>query len=173
MAPIVWNDTDLPLAYLITFRCYGTWLHGDERGSIDRFHNRYKTPYLPHSDRRRELNTGKLKSSPDTLNVEQRQSVDSAIREVCAHRSWFLHALNVRTNHVHVVVSIGADKPERALNAFKAYGTRRMRQDGNWQESHSPWADKGSKRRLWNERSLALAVDYVINGQGGDLPDLD
>ena len=24
----VWNDTDMPLAYLITFRCYGTWLHG-------------------------------------------------------------------------------------------------------------------------------------------------
>ena len=29
----VWNDTDTPLAYLITFRSYGTWLHGDERGS--------------------------------------------------------------------------------------------------------------------------------------------
>jgi hypothetical protein len=33
----MWNDTDIPLAYLITFRCYGTWLHGDKRGSIDRF----------------------------------------------------------------------------------------------------------------------------------------
>ena len=169
----MWNDTDLPLGYLITFRCYGTWLHGDERGSIDRFHNRYKSPYLPRSDRRRELNTAKLKSDPDTLNAEQRQSLDSAVREVCAHRNWFLHALNVRTNHVHIVVSIGPDKPERALNAFKAYGTRRMRQDGNWQEPHSPWADKGSKRRLWNERSLAMAIDYVINGQGGELPDFD
>jgi len=48
-----------------------------------------------------------------------------------------------------------------------------MRQDGNWQESHSPWADKGSQRHLWNERSLPLAIDYVIKGQGGDLPDLD
>ena len=28
-----------PLGFLITFRCYGTWLHGDERGSIDRGHN--------------------------------------------------------------------------------------------------------------------------------------
>jgi len=169
----MWNDTDLPLGYLITFRCYGTWLHGDERGSIDRFHNRYKTPYLPRSDRRRELNTAKLKSDPDTLTAEQRQSVDNAIREVCAHRNWFLHALNVRTNHVHIVVSIGGETPGRALNAFKAYGTRRMRLDGNWQESHSPWADKGSMRHLWNERSLALAIDYVINGQGGDLPNLD
>jgi hypothetical protein len=33
----MWNDTDLPLGYLITFRCYGSWLHGDKRGSIDRF----------------------------------------------------------------------------------------------------------------------------------------
>jgi len=32
----MWNDTDLPLAHLITFRCYGTWRYGDERGSIDR-----------------------------------------------------------------------------------------------------------------------------------------
>ena len=111
----MWNDTDLPLGYLITFRSYGTWLHGDERGSIDRFHNRYKAPYLPRR----------------------------------------------------------AAKPDRALNAFKAYATRRMRQDGNWPETHSPWADKGSKRGPWNERSLSLAIDYVINGQGEELPDLE
>jgi REP element-mobilizing transposase RayT len=169
----MWNDTDIPLGYLITFRCYGTWLHGDERGSIDRFHNRYKSPYLPPSDSRRDRNQRKLKSAPHLLNAEQRLSVDSAIREVCVHRHWLLHALNARTNHVHVVVSIGTVKPERALNAFKAYATRRMRHDGNWQEQHSPWAAKGSTRHLWNERSLALAIDYVINGQGGDLPELD
>src|ERR1700747_68137 len=32
---------DIPLAYLITFRCYGTSLHGDEQGSIDRHQNQY------------------------------------------------------------------------------------------------------------------------------------
>ncbi|HWY68950.1 MAG TPA: hypothetical protein VNX88_09810 [Terriglobales bacterium] len=37
---------DIPLAYLITFRCYGTWLHGDERGSIDRHQNQYQSPYI-------------------------------------------------------------------------------------------------------------------------------
>ena len=162
----MWNDTDLPLGYLITFRCYGTWLHGDERGSVDRFHNRYKSPYLLRSERRRDLNRHKLKGELGSLDPRQRQSVDSAIREVCEHRRWLLHALNVRVNHVHVVVSIGSLEPERALNAFKAYSTRRMRRDGNWQKEYSPWADRGSKRYLWNERSLALAIDYVINGQG-------
>jgi hypothetical protein len=39
----------IPLAYLITFRSYGTWLHGDPRGSVDRFHNVYGKPRLPPS----------------------------------------------------------------------------------------------------------------------------
>jgi len=42
----MWNNTDTPLAYFISFRSYGTWLHGDERGSIDRFNNCYGEPAL-------------------------------------------------------------------------------------------------------------------------------
>jgi hypothetical protein len=38
------DDNEFPLAYLITFRCYGTWVHGDDRGSMDRKHNIYRTP---------------------------------------------------------------------------------------------------------------------------------
>jgi len=169
----MWNDTDIPLGHLITFRCYGTWLHGDERGSTDRFHNRYKSPHLPRSDRRRTLNERRLTSTRVTLDSRQRQSVDAAIREVCIHRNWYLHVINVRTNHVHLVTSIGKVEPGRALNAFKAYATRQLRRDTLWPERHSPWADKGSIRHLWNEKSVCLAIGYVINGQGGDLPDFD
>src|ERR1044072_9524581 len=32
--PPMWNDTDIPLGHLITFRTYGSWVHGDERGSV-------------------------------------------------------------------------------------------------------------------------------------------
>ena len=141
----MWNDADLPLGYLITFRCYGTWLHGDERGSIDRFHNRYKSPYLEPSDRRRELNRRKLKSAPVTLNIKRRRSVDRAIRDVCRHHKWHLHALKVRTNHVHTVVSICQTKPERVLNAFKAYATRQMRSDGNWRRCIVPGRIKAAR----------------------------
>ncbi|HEY2974445.1 MAG TPA: hypothetical protein VGJ48_18145 [Pyrinomonadaceae bacterium] len=31
----------IPYGYLITFRAYGTWLHG-RPGSVDRFHNAFK-----------------------------------------------------------------------------------------------------------------------------------
>ena len=169
----MWNYTDTPLAYLITFRCYGTWLHGDERGSINRFRNQYKSAYLPPEKKWVETNTQRLKSEVVTLDAHQRGLVDSAVRETCSFRQWHLHAINVRTNHVHAVVSIGTKKPEIALNAFKANATRKMRQSGCWQSEKSPWADRGSNRYLWNERSVGLAVDYVINGQGDELPDFD
>ena len=96
----------------------------------------------------------------------------SAIKETCRIRKWDLYALAVRSNHIHSVVS--ADKkPEQILGAFKANATRQLREDGLWSYSFSPWADKGSKRWLWNEESVTAAIDYVLYGQGNDLPDFD
>lgn len=35
------------LAYFITYHTYGTWLHGNEAGSVDSQHNIPGTPMLP------------------------------------------------------------------------------------------------------------------------------
>jgi len=164
----MWNNTDTPLAYFISFRSYGTWLHGDNRGSIDRFHNRYGDPYLPQSEAWERHNRKQRKGNPFILGVTERQSVKKAIRETCTIRKWHLQALNVRTNHVHTVVTANCD-PERVLNAFKANATRQLREDQLWPHPFSAWADKGSKVWLWNERSVANAINYVLNGQGGEL----
>ena len=86
----MWNHTDIPLAYLIKFRCYATWVHGDERGSTDRFHNGYKSPYIPPNERWQQHNIRTLKSEPTTLNIKQRKSVEAAIRETCNVRHWLL-----------------------------------------------------------------------------------
>jgi len=169
---IMWNDTDTPLAYLISFRTYGTWLHGDERGSIDRFHNRYRSPYIPPNAKWHRYNQQQLKTKPLILGASQRKAIEAAIRETCGIRKWLLLALNVRTNHVHTVVSANR-KPELVLIAFKANATRQLRKDGLWSHGFSPWARKGSKRKLWNEQSVAKAIDYVLYGQGDDLSDLD
>ena len=173
MLEAMWNDTDIPLAYLITFRSYGSWLHGDKRRSIDRFHNRYKSPYIEPNPRWHRHNTQALEGQPVILDAQQRTSVERAIRECCEIRKWHLHALNVRTNHIHVVVGIGSLRPERALIAFKANATKQLRRDGCWRQDSTPWAEKGSKRYLWNERSVAQAIEYVLCGQGDELPDFD
>jgi len=165
----MWNDTDTPLAYLISFRSYGTWLHGDSRGAINRFNNRYRDPYLPVNERWQHHNRKKLKTCPFILGARERGSVEKAIRETCQIRKWDLRAVNVRTNHLHSVVA--ADRqPSLVLNAFKANATRQLREDKLWPHPFSPWAHKGSKVLLWTERSITNAIDYVLYGQGDDLP---
>ena len=169
----MWNDTDVPLAIFFTFRCYGTWLHGDERGSVDRHHNVYRSPTIKPNPDWKGYVQKELNHQPVKLDAPMRRSIETAIRDTCLKRGWRLIALNVRTNHVHCVIAVGKYDPDRALAALKANATRQMREDGCWPHKHSPWVEKGSKRRLWNERSVAEASDYTANRQGADLSKYD
>jgi len=165
---IDFNDRSVPVGYLLTFRCYGTWLHGDERGSVDRYHRIYGTSMVPPSALRRKHDHELLKQPPVTLNSRQRAVIESAIRETCRIRRWQLWTVNVRTNHVHAVVS--ADKrPESVLSALKANATRAMRAAGLWTSELSPWEFRGSKRYLWDEKQLNEAIAYVEYDQGEPL----
>jgi REP element-mobilizing transposase RayT len=157
---IAYRDEHIPLAYLITFRAYGTWLYGDRRGSVDRFHNRFGTPLIPSNERWRKYNYGLLTQPPVKLRSKQRTLIEEAIRETCKIREWDFWTTNVRTNHVHTVVS-AVCKPEKILVAFKANATRKLREAGLWRSSRSPWVDRGSKRYLWTERDVINAVVYV------------
>jgi REP element-mobilizing transposase RayT len=166
------NESGVPLAYFISFRCYGTWLHGDERGSVDRFHNFYGAPALPPDEKKRLEMRSRMKRDPVELTAKRREAVEAAIRETCDIRNWSLRAINVRTNHVHSVVS-ASRKPELVMNAFKANATSKMIAASVWQRGVKPWSRHGSTRYLWTEKSIAIAIDYVINGQGDELPNFD
>jgi REP element-mobilizing transposase RayT len=168
-----WNDTDEPLAYLVTFRTYGTWLHGDQRGSVSRHRNKYGSSKLKFEPVLIEKNKDRMTREPVKLNGRQRASIRAAIRETCRIRGWTLLAVNIRTNHVHAVVSATLSNSFRVLNALKANSTRGMRLRRLWTDDKSPWVDKRSTRFLWNEESISAACDYVLNGQGDDLPDFD
>jgi REP element-mobilizing transposase RayT len=166
---IEYKDDHIPIAYLITFRGYGTWLHGDARGSVDRFHRVYGTPMLPPNRQRKRREQNLLVQQPVTLNARQRRAIQNGIRETCTIRKWRLWAFNIRTNHVHSVVSARC-KPEPVLSALKANATRSMREAGCWHNDRSPWVFRGSKRYLWTETQLLAAIAYVLYDQGEPLP---
>ncbi len=151
------RDEHIPLGYLITFRSYGSWLHGDKRGSVDRFHNRFGTSLLPRNEPWGKYNRRELNHPPVKLRSVQRTVVEEAIRETCKIREWQFWTTNVRTNHVHTVVSARC-KPEPILTAFKANATRKLREAGYWQSSRSPWVERGSKKYLWTESDVINAI---------------
>ena len=78
--------------------------------------------------------------------------------------------MNVRTNHVHAVVSAPGVSPERVMNDFKAYATRSLRQRKLVGRDQKVWAYHGSMPRIWKPDQLARAIRYVNDAQGPELP---
>jgi REP element-mobilizing transposase RayT len=159
------SDDAFPLAYFISFTCYGTWLHGEEKGSVDDEHNVPDTPFLPPSFELRQEEQGLMDQAPYHLDEKRRQIVLDAIIEVCWHRKWTLHAAHIRTNHLHVVVSAKA-APERVMNDFKVYASRSLNNKVVDSAGRKRWSRHGSTRYLWKDSHVAGAVDYVLNRQG-------
>ncbi len=159
----------LPLAYLITIRTYGTRLPGGEQLTVRRHRKGQKESKLieanvPLLEKMRE----EMTHAPVIFNVEQRQAVESAIKEVCKHRGYILDAVNVRTNHAHAVIGAKVS-PERLADSLKAYSTRRLREEGLVSSDTKIWARGRSRKYLWKQRHVEAAIDYVLYGQG-DLP---
>jgi len=166
------DHNEFPLAYLITVRCYGTWLHGDVRLSVDRHGlNIYGRQRRSANVQLENVMVENMTDQPMLLTDSQRRVVKDAIEEVCRHRGYDLRAVNVLTNHFHAVVSARL-KPEPIAEAFKSYSTRKLRGEGLIGKEIRPWARGRSRRYLWKPKHLARAIDYVLYGQG-DLPDFD
>jgi len=75
-----------PLGYFLTFTCYGTWLHGDERGSVDREHNIPGTPILPPDTNRRGRERNGLSQPPYLLDQAHRQVALHALYEIAQRK---------------------------------------------------------------------------------------
>ena len=131
------KDDHIPVAFLITFRCYGTWLHGDPRGSVDRLHNIYGTPKLGPERARVKYEQKLMKQPPVRLGARRRAAVEKGIKDACKRRRWQLRAVNVRTNHIHAVVTANCHS-KKVRSALKAYATRNMRKAGCWSSDKIP-----------------------------------
>ena len=166
-----YDDNEFPLAYLITLRCFGTWLHGDEKSAVDRHgYNVYKTPRRAASSKLKNKMLAEIKQKPFLLSENERMVVENAIVEVCKFRSYELKAINVRSNHAHMVVSAKI-KPELIIDAFKSYATRKLRESFLLDRETKVWARGRSRRYLWKPRDVALAIEYVLYGQGDIIPE--
>jgi REP element-mobilizing transposase RayT len=152
-----------PLAYHITWTTYGSWLHGDQRGWVETGTLEIK----PGDSEREEETRGMMKESAVVLTEEQRALVEQVIRQHCAIRGWTLHAINVRTNHVHVVIS--ADRsPEEVMSQLKAWTSRRLSDQAGLTTTVAKkagrrrwWTEHGSTKYINGDAYLENAVRYV------------
>ena len=109
--------------------------------------------------------------TPCFLNQLQRQLVQQTIREHSEKRKWFLHAVNCRTNHFHLVVTAHDYDGKIVRDQFKAWCTRKLKQlqrsqgVGEDQIRRNWWTAKGSVRLIFDDESLEAAIIYTLEAQ--------
>jgi REP element-mobilizing transposase RayT len=154
------NQAD-PIAYFLTWTTYGTWLPGDARGW-------FAKPGQWHGADDNKKIWSQLRMTDDAVVLRQpeRTTVEGTIQRHCQIRGWLLHAVNCRSNHVHVVMTAHEVEPSIVMKQFKAYCTRYLKPYRVGQLQW--WSENGSKIKLYTEADLQSRIEYVLEQQDGD-----
>ena len=134
---------------------------------MDKHHgrNRYRSSKVEPSENLEKAMRNNAEQEPFVFNKNQQNAVETSIKETCQIRNYELLAINVRTNHLHAVVSVKA-KPEIIINGFKSHATRKLRESYLILKEDRIWSRGGSRRYLWKSKYVGMAIDYVLYGQG-------
>ncbi|MEZ6139138.1 MAG: transposase [Zavarzinella sp.] len=151
------------MIYHIIWTTYGTWLHGDERGSLKK-----GIPIIqPPDPSVVEAMRTKMTAEKVLLSKSQQLIVTDTIVEVCKWKQWQLFALAVVVNHVHIVLA--SDKEgKQTHNQLKAWCSRRLTETltehnikQGFEQPKKWFTERGYIRIIENETYLEEAVKYV------------
>ena len=152
-------NTDEPIAFFLTWTTYGTWLPGDDRG----WRRRGEIDTYPSNKLFLTMAKSEMKESAFSLTSDDRAIVEETIARHCEIRAWVLHAVNARSNHVHVVVTSSGYKPETVRDQFKAWCTRHLKRI--YPARKRFWTEGASCRWINFEEDLQSAVLYATEVQ--------
>jgi REP element-mobilizing transposase RayT len=149
----------MAIAYFSTWTTYGTWLPGDDRGW-------YQNGRLHLPDFLAQF-AASLRMTDDvvTLTPDQRSLVESTIKNHCIQRGWTLHAVNGRTNHVHVAVTAPGRDLDIPRKQFKAWCTRDLKEQTGLIHRKHWWTHRGWDLYIDNAHSLETVISYINDCQ--------
>ncbi len=152
-----------PLAYFFTWHTYGTWLPGDERGWV-----KYRRGHQPPAELKKLDAIARMREDAFLLDLEQRHLVEATIADHCRLRGLTLHAVNCRSNHVHVVLS-GDDPPDVVRSQLKAWCTRKLKDlESSRATTNADGTRITGRKSWWGERGSRRYINDEDARRGGD-----
>lgn len=149
-----------PIAYHITWGTYGTRLHGDPRGTVDRDHNQFGEPIIDYDQHRWALESFGMKFDPVRFDPEQMIAVEVIVPPVCERGGWILHACACGPDHVHVLLNANAD-PKDVRRMMKRWVGQELSKQFHRTPGASWWAECGSTKHVFDKDYFHAALDYV------------
>src|SRR4030042_3733900 len=137
---------------MMTWTTYGTWLQGDRRGYVK------KGTVYPANESLAESNEQNLVKKPVTLSKEHRAIVTKVITEKAHRLNQRIHALAVRSNHVHIVAEYIPMPISSVVKSYKMSAQIALRKVCL---SGRVWTKGFDKRYCFDRQSLKKRIDYV------------
>ena len=165
--------------WFLTWRTYGTWLPGDERGFVDPvidtegnrvIHNIPETPVDVDIPALRQYARDVMRGEPIYLTGPQAEALLEQLQQTAQYRGWQLLAVSISASHVHLVVGVPGDPdPATLLRDFKSYGSRCLNRQWGPPPNGSWWSESGSRRILRTGDNVTGAEHYVTEEQEAPL----
>ena len=151
--------------YFITYSTYGTHLLGDARSSA-RWDGRRVNPSEPLH----RYMSSKLSARPFILSNAQRALTHDAIHAAARSRRYRVDALNVRTNHIHIVVcALDGQSSSELVKTLKYVGGAAIKRTfPPTESSRSIWTQSFFGLELHRINSWRAVVRYTLLQQGAN-----
>lgn len=140
------------LGYMITWTTYWTWLQGDKRGFVKNGITYLANQSLANSNKQN------LSKEPIGLSKTHREIFAKAIFEKANQLNQKIHALSVRSNHVHIVADYITQPIGSIVTHYKNSAQVALRKAGL---SGRIWTKGFDKRYCFDEQTLKKRINYV------------
>ena len=149
-----------PLAYHITFGMYGSRLHGDPRGTVDRSMNKPGDPIIGRDTDWEQIERSLLRFPPVVPTSQQRRFTESIIPSICDRGGWQLHTCAAQPDHVHTLLTTTADgKTVRRL--LKRWLGQALSDRWPLPPEATWWAEGGSVKWIWDQQYFENVFSYI------------
>ena len=152
--------TLFPMAYHITWGTYGTRLHGDERGTVDRSMNNFGDPIIGRDGDWHRIESSRLRFPARVLTVEQRLLIENIVPDICIRGGWTFVTTAAADDHVHNIISSPVDGKD-IRKWLKRWVSEALNKRWPIEQGQVWWAECGSVKWIWNEDYYRRAADYV------------
>jgi len=149
-----------PLGYFLSWGSYGTRLHGDPRGTVDRNNTQHGDPVLGPDEERWEYERGKMRFSPVVLTRDQRLFAECTVPKVCERGLWKYHTCAAAPDHIHVILP-SEHEPKTIRRILKRWLGQAMSERWPLEDGATWWAECGSIKWLIDVPYFANATSNV------------
>ncbi len=149
----------------ITISTFGARLHGDDRPTVDRAHNRFGNPFLAPDPKRRTQGERDMRVPAVRFTHEQQRFVEDALPAICEKGGWKLLTAACGPDHVHVLVDADWKHHGKDIRRWlKRWLTQALNE--RWaaplrQDGMSWWCEGGSTKAVKDEHYLGNVKRYI------------